>query len=67
MWLSDARVLGCYVRFIHYLIQLLLFVEIWKFGWIDGLFIDSRMKTFWGKISTSGGAGGANPEEQVRV
>jgi len=39
-------------------------LEIWKFGFIDGLAIDERMKTFWGKISKSGGAG-SNPETEA--
>lgn len=38
--------------------------EIWRFGFIDGLVIDERMKNFWGKISRSGGAG-SNPEMQA--
>lgn len=41
---------------------LLVPFAIWKFGWVDGLPIDSTMKGFWAKVGKADGSGG-NPRE----
>ena len=49
---------------VSYMKQFLTPMAIWKFGWVDELSIDSRMKYVFEKISKSGGSGGS-PEFQA--
>jgi hypothetical protein len=47
---------------VSYMKQLLTPAAIWKFGWVDELSIDSRVKILNQKIGKAGGSGGS-PEE----
>ena len=49
---------------VSYAKQLLTPSHIFKFGWVDELSIDTKMKLVWGVLDRGGGAGG-NPEDRA--